>query len=116
MPNIDNLFLTDARRAVLKGEYDGRDSNERTHRSNIRHRSQLALNELIEVAQSPHIDNQETLPPEQVGKLLRTLYTPLVETEGYEEYRKELVYHIRQILVTEMRQNLEKERKNNDES
>lgn len=65
-----NTFLTDSRRAVLDGEYDGAENTERTHRSRIRSRGQTAIEELTEVAQSPEIDNADVFDPAAVGRLL----------------------------------------------
>ena len=80
------VFLTDERRAVLSGEYDGADSTERAHRSNIRARSRTALDELIEVAQSPKIDNADIFDPDQVFLLLRALLTPRQEDLDDDEF------------------------------
>lgn len=65
-----NTFLTDERRAVLTGDYDGSESVERTHKSRIRQRARSAISELIEVAQSPEIENSEVFSPSQIGTLL----------------------------------------------
>jgi len=65
-----NTFLTDSRRAVLAGEYEGAENTERTHRSRIRSRGRTAIEELTEVAQSPEIDNADVFDPEAVGRLL----------------------------------------------
>lgn len=80
------VFLTDERRTVLSGEYDGADSTERAHRSNIRARSRTALDELIEVAASPEIDNSEVFDPDQVFRLLRALLTPRQEDLDDDEF------------------------------
>jgi hypothetical protein len=65
-----NAFLTDERRAVLAGDYDGSESVERTHKSRIRQRARSAIEELIEVAQSPVIENSDVFSPSQIGTLL----------------------------------------------
>lgn len=65
-----DAFLTDERRAVLTGEYDGTESVRRTHQSRIRARARSAIQELTEVAQSPHIDNRDIFDPEEIGTLL----------------------------------------------
>jgi hypothetical protein len=102
MVQPENLFLTDTRRQVLEGEYSGSDSNLRTHHSNIRHRSQLALDELIEVARSPKINNAEALPAEKVTTLLEEVYIPLIEPEDYDDYRRDLFYELRRIIQHEL--------------
>lgn len=71
-----NTFLTEDRQAVLHDNYDGSSSTERVHRRNIKKRSQSALQELTEVAQSPHIDNSEVFDPSDVHALLTALLTP----------------------------------------
>lgn len=65
-----DTFLTDERRAVLSGEYDGAANVERTHKSRIRSRGRSALAELIEVAQSTEIENRSIFGPEEIGTLL----------------------------------------------
>lgn len=69
MSNPDT-FLTDERRAVLRGEYEGSENVERTHKSRIRERARSALNELQDVADSPHISNHDVFEPKEVGNLL----------------------------------------------
>jgi len=69
----ETVFLTDERRDVLNGEYDGADSTERAHKTNIRSRGRAALDELIEVAASPAIHNGDVFDTEQVYILISTL-------------------------------------------
>lgn len=69
----EKVFLTEQRRAVLRNQYDGSDSNARTHKSRIRKKSKLALDELIEVASSPKIDNSDVFDPETVYTLISIL-------------------------------------------
>lgn len=68
-----DTFLTDERRAVLNGEYDGAENVERTHRSRIKSRARSAVGELIEVARSEEIENRDVFDPKQVGLLLGLL-------------------------------------------
>lgn len=83
MANDSPVFLTDQRRAVLNNEYDGEDSTERAHQSNIRARSRTAIQELIEVAESPVIDTTEVFDPDDVFRLLRAIMSPdPTHTEG----------------------------------
>lgn len=65
-----NAFLTDERRAVLTGDYGGSENVERTHKSRIRQRANSAISELIEVAQSPVIENADVFDPAEIGTLL----------------------------------------------
>lgn len=69
----ETVFLTDERRDVLHGEYEGADSTKRAHKSNIRSRTRTALDELIEVAASPAIDNSDVFDTEQVYTLISIL-------------------------------------------
>lgn len=69
-------FLTDKRRAVLTGKYEGAENTERVHRRNIKNRATTALEELIEVAESDVIDNTEVFDPVDVHRLLIALTTP----------------------------------------
>jgi hypothetical protein len=68
-------FLTEKRRDVLNGEFDGSDSSERTHKSLIRTRAKTALNELIAVADSGTIDNADVFDADQIYTLLAVLTT-----------------------------------------
>jgi len=76
MADVDNVFLTDTRREVLKGEYDGSPNNQRSHKSNIRKRADLALEELIEVAESDELDHTDFIDPDDVFRLLQALLIP----------------------------------------
>ena len=69
----ETVFLTDERRDVLNGEYDGADSTKRAHKTNIRSRAQTALDELTEVAASPAIDNDDVFDTEQINILISRL-------------------------------------------
>lgn len=73
---MTDAFLTDERRAVLNAEYDGAANTERTHKSRIRVRSRQAIEELIEVAQSPEIDNRDVFDPDDLARLIDALMAP----------------------------------------
>lgn len=72
MPD-ESLFITETRKEVLSGTYEGSDSVRRTHESRIRRQSRAALDDLILVAASPLIDNAAVFEPEKVYRLLRVL-------------------------------------------
>lgn len=76
MGNETPVFLTDERRAVLEGNYEGEDNTRRAHKSNIRARSKTAISELIEVAESPHIDNSTIFDERQIAQLIGTIISP----------------------------------------
>jgi hypothetical protein len=76
MADTDRVFLTPERQAVLEGDYDGAENTERTHRSRIRSRSRTALDELVQVAESPAIDTTEVFDPDDVFRLLRAIMSP----------------------------------------
>jgi hypothetical protein len=67
---MPDTFLTESRREVLAGEWDGEPSTERTKKSQIRTRARAAVGELIEVARSEEIENAEVFEPEEIGTLL----------------------------------------------
>lgn len=73
---VDKVFLTDTRRALLNDEYGGKDSSRATERSRIKNRASVALEELIEVAESEQIDNTDVFDPSDVHRLLVALTTP----------------------------------------
>lgn len=68
-----DAFLTDERRDVLNDEYDGAENVERTHQSRIKARSRSAIDELIEVAESPKINNGEVFDPVKLRYLLTSI-------------------------------------------
>jgi hypothetical protein len=70
------VILTDKRREVLEGTYEGTESTRQSHRSNIRTRSKEALHELIEVAESDEVANHEVFTPEVIERLLRAIMGP----------------------------------------
>jgi hypothetical protein len=72
----DLQFLTEKRLKVLTGDYEGADNVRRTHLSNIREQSRLALSDLIRVAESPHVDTTEVIDPEALAALVRAVMTP----------------------------------------
>lgn len=73
---VERVFLTDERRKVLAGDYEGPDATKRSHKSRIRSRARLALEELTEVAESPVIDSRDVFDPEDVRKLLQAIMLP----------------------------------------
>lgn len=73
---VDKVFLTDTRRALLNDEYGGKESSRATERSRIKNRAGVALDELIEVAESDQIDNTDVFDPADVHRLLVALTTP----------------------------------------
>jgi len=99
----DLQFLTEKRLKVLTGDYEGADNVRRTHLSNIREQSRLALSDLIRVAESPHVDTTEVIDPEALADLVRAVMTPDAgaghtegggvvgaTTDGREDYAAEL--------------------------
>lgn len=109
MTDQPNAFLTDERRAVLAGAYEGEENVERTHKSRIRARARSALAELTEVARSEEIDNADVFEPEAVGTLLFWILRDparLTDLEGgglvkdedlpdsYQQYRNSLYVEI----------------------
>lgn len=71
---VENIFLTDSRRDVLNGDTDHLNSQSLANaKSRIRTRARLALDELIEVAASPAIDNEDVFEPEEVYTLISIL-------------------------------------------
>ena len=89
------VILTEKRNELLNGNYDMSDSTDRAAKHRLKTSSQSAIDDLIKIAQSPHIDNSEALPPEKIGELIEALYIPTLEPEDYHEnYRKDLYYHV----------------------
>lgn len=79
----ENAFLTDRRREFLEGDYDLDTSADRHLKRRLENSANLALSELIEVAESPYIDNTEVFDPETVNRLITALLIPdLNQYEG----------------------------------
>jgi hypothetical protein len=97
---MENAFLTDARREVLEGTSDREGSSLSVEKSRIRKRAKLALQELIEVANSSEIENESVFDTQQVHLLLDALFrdgqprlTPLWDYDGDpSEYNDEYAY------------------------
>ena len=67
---IRMVFITDARKEILKGHSDWSENAIINEKSLIRNKSRTALDELITVARSNQIENRSVFDPEQVGMLL----------------------------------------------
>jgi hypothetical protein len=72
----DRVLLTDERRDVLAGEYEGSGAALRNQKSRIRQSGDTALRELIEIADSPHVDQMEVFDQKLVAELVHTLVKP----------------------------------------
>lgn len=81
-----NPFLTERRREYLGGDYDLDNSSDRHMKRKIETGAETALTELVEVAQSPHIDNTEVFDPDDVFRLLRALLAPRQEDLEPDEF------------------------------
>ena len=99
---VEKVFLTEERQRFLDGGYEG--AAARKHRSRIRNRSQIALKELIEVANSPEIDNEEVFEIDLIYSLIFNLFlkSGLTTSEGQfqanQAYRDELYRKLDQFL------------------
>jgi hypothetical protein len=98
---VDQVFLTDARRDVLRGESDRTGNSLSVEKSRIRERARLALSELIEVAESEEIDNADVFDPRDVSRLIAALLsgdeqvTPRWNFDGTDaEYRDRYEYPV----------------------
>lgn len=79
----DTAFLSEKRRAVVRGEYNGEDATKRSTKSVIRKKAIAAVGELAELAESNEIDNEDVFKPEEIHRLITALTHPSkgVETE-----------------------------------
>lgn len=73
---VQNIFLTDHRREVLAGEADMTDGSLSVEKSRIRKRADMALQELIEVAESSEIENNTVFNPADIAHLLNAVMQP----------------------------------------
>lgn len=76
----EHAFLSDRRQQIVDGatpeEMEIESGTYRHHRSQTKHQSEQALQELIEVAESPVIDTRDVFDPDDVFRLLSALFTP----------------------------------------
>jgi len=72
----DRVLLTEKREQVLNGEYEGSNDALRNQKSRLRQSARTALDELIQVAASPEIENAEVFEPNEVARLLDALMVP----------------------------------------
>lgn len=68
-----NAFLTETRREVLNGEYDGTDNARRGIKSQTRQDAVAAVRELQKIASSPQINNADVFDPDELYSLLMIL-------------------------------------------
>lgn len=95
-----NAFLTERRREYLNGDYNLDNSKDRHLKRSLEQGAQTALKELIEVANSPEIDNASVFDSQQVHLLLDALFrdgeqrlTPLWDYDGdAADYNDEFAY------------------------
>lgn len=95
------VFLTETRQEVLRGDYDGDQNVERTHKSRIRTRARKAIEELNEVAMSPAIDNEDVFDPEKVSFLLLHIMRGTGGLNSYippKEYHDSVYFEVNQML------------------
>jgi hypothetical protein len=72
----ERVILTEQRERLLSGKYEGSDTAERAQRHRLKNSTKVAIDELIQIAESPVLDNSDVFDPDDVFRLLRALYTP----------------------------------------
>lgn len=71
----NRVILTDRREKLLSGDYNADDSADRMAKSRLNDSATVALNELTQIADSPHVDHTDIFSPEDVHQFLRALLT-----------------------------------------
>jgi hypothetical protein len=71
---IQNVFLTDERRAIINDASDLEGQMLANEKRRIREDAKHALLELEEIAQSSEIQNRSVFPPELIGRLVFWMY------------------------------------------
>lgn len=66
---MDDVLLNETRREILT-DYDKENSTHRSRKSRLKKSTDTVLGELIEIAQSPEIDNTDFFDPESVATLV----------------------------------------------
>lgn len=82
---VETIFLTDNRREVLAGETELEGDSLAVAKSRIRVRARMALQELIQVAQSEEIDNSTVFEPRAIESLLESVMGPRDDIEPIQE-------------------------------
>jgi len=67
---VEDVFLTDSRREVLDGDSNLNDQSLANEKYRIRKRARLALEELIEVAESDEISNESVIDSDGLVRLV----------------------------------------------
>lgn len=100
----DYAFLSPSRRKVVNGDTDEfAESTVRAYRSETKHQAEMAINELIELSESKHVDTEDIFPPQKVSEFLNAVMdhgsiTPPHsfdgdEAEHYEQYAYEFALY-----------------------
>lgn len=82
----EHAFLSDRRRSIVRGETAEEmgiaDATYRQHRAAVKQQARTAMNELLEVATSPEIDNADVFEPDAVRNLVTALLAGSGGLEG----------------------------------
>jgi len=75
----DSVILTEQRKKLLNGDYEGSEDAQRKQEWRLRKSSETAFHELIKIAESPHIDTRDIFDPDDVLLFLGAVMEP----DGY---------------------------------
>lgn len=81
---VQKVFITDRRRALLNDELDETKASIDVEKTRIRKRARMALAELIEVAESDAIDNDDVFDSDELGRLVMALFRDIEPATTYE--------------------------------
>jgi hypothetical protein len=97
---VDRVLITDRRRRLLNENLDETRGSINVEKTRIRKRARIAIQELVEIARSDAIDNEDIFQPEDLNALI----TAIMEENGLvsrndfdgtaEEHTKEYSYKI----------------------
>lgn len=110
----NRVILTDQREKMLEEGTEQGDTADKMRMYRLKNSSTTALKELIQIAQSPHVDQTEIFDPETVNRLLIALLSPSLDhyttgtiptietdekiTDEFQNYRNSLYVEIDQFL------------------
>jgi len=75
---VDRVLITDRRRRLLNENLDETKGSVNVEKTRIRKRARIAIQELVEIARSDAIDNEDIFQPEDLNALI----TAIMEENG----------------------------------
>jgi len=110
-------FLTDTQKEILAGKYEGTDDGEASARYRLRRRTEQAMKELVDVAESDEIEVDDDIWYRYIPTLVDAVIRPGTDFVSFPEFEGSEVEHRRRYplqyaLLDRLEENLEIYREN----